>query len=64
MPGAVISFVTTAPAPITAPAQILTGSIVAFEPIVTLSSIMVLPHESGSGLGEPFLNKSFANITP
>ena len=64
MPGTVISFVTTAPAPITAPEQIWTGRIVAFEPIVTLSSIMVLPHEFGSALGEPSWNKSLANITP
>ena len=55
---------TTAPAPITAPLQIRTGSRVALEPMVTRSPISVRPQLAGSGSGAPLRNRSLANITP
>ena len=46
-PGSNISFVTTLPAPIIVPLTILTGMIVAFEPIITSFSIMIFPNWLG-----------------
>jgi hypothetical protein len=65
IPGADISFVTTAPAPTTTSPQIDTGNMVALEPIQTLLPILVGRQSSGlSRAGPPFLKRSFTNITP
>ena len=49
--------VTTLPAPITAPSQMLTDNTVALEPMVTLFAITVRPQLSEFGSGLPSLNK-------
>ena len=65
LPGSVISFVTTAPAPITTSEQIDTGKIVAFDPIETWFEMIVDFHKELSPLaGPPFEKLSFTNITP
>ena len=52
-----ISLVTTLPAPITHPSQIVTGKIVEFDPIKTLSPIFVLNQLPTLPPSFPFLNR-------
>ena len=60
-----MSLVTTAPAPITTSSTILTGMIVALEPIETRLPITVSRHNSLlPPAGPPVENVSFTNITP
>src|ERR1044072_1451111 len=64
MPLSVMSFVTTAPAPITAPSHTVTGNIVTLEHIETFFPIVVVFQTFLSPAGPPFENKSLTNITP
>src|SRR6185312_11771328 len=65
IPGSVISFVITAPAPITTLLQILTGRTVAFDPIETWLPIRVSFHLFLSPpAGPPVEKLSFINFTP
>src|SRR5690606_32631791 len=64
MPGVSISLVTTAPAPITVPLQMLTGRMVAFDPIETRSPISVWRQRERSRLaGPPLANVSLMKHT-
>lgn len=63
-PFSVMDFVTTLPAPITTPSQMLTARIVAPLPIDTSSPISIRPQLARSAFGLPSRNRSLANITP
>ena len=65
MPAAVISLVTTEPAPITTSSTIRTGMMVALEPIETRLPTSVARHNSlRPRAGPPLENGSLTNITP
>jgi len=65
MPGTVMSFVTTEPAPTTTLSQIVTGRMVALVPIETLLPMVVGFHRSfRPQAGPPIWNTSLMNMAP
>jgi hypothetical protein len=65
IPGSSILRITTEPAPITVPPQMFTGKIVALDPMLTRSPILVDRHKSlRPCAGPPIANVSLVNITP
>ena len=64
-PACKTSFVTTAPAPMTVPLQMVTGRMVAFDPMETRLPTRVARHSSRRPCaGPPLENVSLMNITP